>query len=75
MIPFLASAICLWNFHPVISGAIPDSGYILLGAIIERASGQPYEEFLQANIFTPLGMMNSGYDHNRDDLARGYLDG
>jgi CubicO group peptidase (beta-lactamase class C family) len=46
----------------------------LLGLIIEQASGQSYEMFLQENIFTPLAMISSGYDHNRDDLAIGYKD-
>ena len=30
--------------------------------IIERVSGQPYANFLQSNIFGPLGMGHSGYD-------------
>jgi len=51
-----------------------DSGYILLGAIIERASGATYEAFLRDNIFAPLQMGNSGYDHNSGDLAIGYRD-
>jgi CubicO group peptidase (beta-lactamase class C family) len=43
-----------WNYS--------NSGYVLLGAIIERASGMTYAEFLQKRIFGPLGMRNSGYD-------------
>lgn len=42
--------------------AYSNSGYFLLGAIIERASGKSYADFLQENIFTPLGMKNTGYD-------------
>ncbi|MEK7724788.1 MAG: serine hydrolase, partial [Acidobacteriota bacterium] len=38
------------------------SGYTLLGYIIERASGKSYGDFLQENIFTPLGMKRSGYE-------------
>jgi CubicO group peptidase (beta-lactamase class C family) len=49
-----------------------NSNYILLGSIIERVSGQTYEDFLQKNIFGPLKMVNTGYDHNRTDLAIGY---
>jgi CubicO group peptidase (beta-lactamase class C family) len=52
-----------------------NSGYILLGAIIEQASGSTYESFIQDNIFAPLQMVNSGYDHNTGDLAVGYRDG
>jgi CubicO group peptidase (beta-lactamase class C family) len=40
-----------------------NSGYLLLGFIIEKVSGQTYEEFLKGNIFGPLNMVNSGYDH------------
>ncbi len=40
-----------------------NSGYLLLGYIIERASGQRYEDFLRKNIYEPLGMSDSGYDH------------
>src|SRR5579872_3915940 len=39
-----------------------NSGYILLGYIIERVSGESYASFLQDNIFRPLKMNNSGYD-------------
>jgi CubicO group peptidase (beta-lactamase class C family) len=51
-----------------------NSGYVVLGAIIERTSGATYEAFLRDNIFAPLQMVNSGYDHNNGDLAIGYLD-
>jgi CubicO group peptidase (beta-lactamase class C family) len=48
--------------------------YILLGKIIEAASGGSYEAFLQQNIFEPLGMSNTGFDPNRSDVAIGYMD-
>lgn len=42
-----------------------NSGYILLGEIIERVAGQSYAEFLRKQIFEPLEMKDSGYDtHN-----------
>jgi CubicO group peptidase (beta-lactamase class C family) len=40
--------------------AYSNSNYLLLGAIVERVSGQPYASFVQDNIFTPLGMKDSG---------------
>lgn len=52
-----------------------NSGYLLLGIIIERVSGQSYEDFLRANIFEPLQMDNTGYDHNSQRIqsqALGY---
>jgi CubicO group peptidase (beta-lactamase class C family) len=36
-----------------------DPGYILLGMIIEKASGQPYRDFVQKRIFDPLQMSDS----------------
>jgi CubicO group peptidase (beta-lactamase class C family) len=38
-----------------------NSGYFMLGYIIEKASGIPYPDFLEKNIFEPLGMKNSFY--------------
>jgi CubicO group peptidase (beta-lactamase class C family) len=52
-----------------------DSGYLLLGYIVERASGERYEDFLRKNIYEPLGMADSGYDHPwviLKDRASGY---
>lgn len=45
------------------------SGYVLLGYLIEKISGQSYERFLQDAIFTPLGMKDSGCDQNSMVLA------
>jgi len=38
-----------------------NSGYILLGAVIEKISGLTYEAFLQKNVFDPLGLKHSFY--------------
>jgi CubicO group peptidase (beta-lactamase class C family) len=35
-------------------------GYALLGHVVERVAGQPYEQLLRARILTPLGMTSSG---------------
>jgi CubicO group peptidase (beta-lactamase class C family) len=45
-----------WNYS--------NSGYVLLGYLIEKISGQSYKDFVQENIFKPLGMNDSGYDAN-----------
>jgi CubicO group peptidase (beta-lactamase class C family) len=45
-------------------------GYILLGQIVSKVSGIPYEEYLKNNIFVPLGMNGSGYDHNENILLK-----
>jgi CubicO group peptidase (beta-lactamase class C family) len=36
-----------------------NTGYDLLGSLIERVSGQPYARFMDANVFAPLGMKNT----------------
>ena len=41
-----------------------NSGFLLLGLIIEKVSAKTYEEFIEENILHPLGMENSGYDHH-----------
>jgi CubicO group peptidase (beta-lactamase class C family) len=38
-----------------------NSGYSLLGAIVEIASGLPYEKYLRDNLFLPAGMKDTGY--------------
>ena len=50
------------EFEPGSAFAYSNSGYFLLGAIIEKVTGKTYEKVLQENIFTPLHMNNTGYD-------------
>ncbi|QDV36102.1 serine hydrolase [Tautonia plasticadhaerens] len=50
------------EFEPGSEYRYNNSGYFLLGMIIERASGSTYESFLREEIFEPLGMEDSGYD-------------
>jgi CubicO group peptidase (beta-lactamase class C family) len=51
------------EFEPGSKYTYNNSGYFLLGAIIEHITGKPYEQVLKENIFDPLGMKNTGYDH------------
>jgi CubicO group peptidase (beta-lactamase class C family) len=51
------------TFEPGSKWAYSNSGYIVLGAIIEKITGKPYEQVLKENIFNPAGMTDSGYDH------------
>ena len=63
------------QFEPGKKYAYSNSGYILLGYIIEKVTGKTYGQVLQENIFTPLKMNNTGYDHHRSLLknrASGY---
>jgi CubicO group peptidase (beta-lactamase class C family) len=57
------------EFEPGSKFHYNNSGYFLLGAIIEKVTGQPYERVLKDKIFDPLGMKNSGYDHHATILA------
>ena len=51
------------DFTPNEKFSYSNSGYYLLGEIIEKVSGKTYADFLQENIFTPLGMKSTGYDN------------
>jgi CubicO group peptidase (beta-lactamase class C family) len=51
-----------WNYS--------NSGYVLLGYLLEKISGQAYSQFVQENIFNPLGMKDSGYDSNFAVISR-----
>ena len=56
-----------WNYN--------NTGYVMLGYIIEKVSGKTYEEYVQQNIFTPAGMNNSYYGSESriiKNRAKGY---
>jgi CubicO group peptidase (beta-lactamase class C family) len=61
------------DFAPGEQWRYSNSNYIVLGLIIEQVTGKPYEAVVQEQIFAPLDMTGSGYDHNLDSLAVGYL--
>src|SRR5438309_3115358 len=44
------------DFQPGEKWSYSNSGYVLLGYLTEKISGESYEKFVQQNIFTPLGM-------------------
>jgi CubicO group peptidase (beta-lactamase class C family) len=65
----------LLDFQPGEEFRYANSGYTLMGFIIERLSGKTYGEFLQENIFDPLGMKQTGYENPRriiKNRATGY---
>ena len=66
------------EFKPGSQFSYSSSGFILLGCLIEKVSGESYEEFIKKNIFLPLGMKDSGYDSNAaviEQRASGYHPG
>jgi CubicO group peptidase (beta-lactamase class C family) len=49
--------------------------YIVLGAIVERVAGMPYETYVQRHVFMPAGMPGAGWFASEAlaaDIARGY---
>jgi CubicO group peptidase (beta-lactamase class C family) len=58
------------EFEPGSSFKYNNSGYFLLGVLIEKVTGRKYEEVLRDQIFTPLGMADSGYDRSDPILPR-----
>jgi len=66
------------DFQPGEKWNYSNSGYVLLGYLVEKISGQSYKDFVQENIFKPLGMNDSGYDSNSAIIlhrAYGYAPG
>ena len=47
-----------------------NTGADVLGVLIERAVGQPFENFLAERIFGPLGMNDTGFDVPWDKISR-----
>ncbi|MCP4726896.1 MAG: serine hydrolase [bacterium] len=63
------------EFEPGSTFKYNNSGYFLLGAILEEVTGKTYEDLLDEKIFDPLDMSDSGYDHHETLLtkrAKGY---
>ena len=50
--------------------AYNNSGYFLLGVVIEKITGRKYEQALQEMILTPLGLSDTGYDWTKTVIPR-----
>jgi len=62
-------------FEPGTKFGYSNDGYRVLGAIIEKVTGKPYEQVLRENILYPFGLKNSGYISRSavlDKRASGY---
>ena len=57
-------------FEPGTHFLYNNSGYHLLGLIIEKIAGKSYEQFIQQHIFQPLGMHHSYYMRNEAIIPR-----
>ncbi len=63
------------DFQPGENWKYDNTGYVLLGYIIEKVTGEKYGDYLQKNVFGPLDMKDSGYDRTETVLrhrAGGY---
>ena len=63
------------SFQPGQKWDYSNAGYIVLGAIIERVSGQSYYDYVREHIFKPAGMKNTAFydsDSNSPNIAIGY---
>lgn len=66
------------NFPPGEEYDYSNTGYSLLGIIIEKLSGQNYEQWLRDNVLLPAGVSHTGYqlaDWSELPKAQGYLNG
>lgn len=66
------------DFAPGTKWRYSNSGYYLLGLVIEKASGRPYAEYLQTRFFAPLGLAHTRYGTETEliaGMASGYSDG
>lgn len=64
-----------FDFAPGTRYKYDNSGYILLGMVIEKVSGQPYAKYLESQFFKPLGLTHTSYcpSHTTDPaFAAGY---
>jgi D-alanyl-D-alanine carboxypeptidase len=63
------------EFEPGSAWSYSNSGYFLLGAIIEKVTGLPYAKFTEERLFVPLGMKNTafeGFERTTHPHAIGY---
>jgi CubicO group peptidase (beta-lactamase class C family) len=59
------------KFAPGTSWMYSNSGYVVLGLIVAKASGMPYRDFLQKRIFDPAGMKHSVvYQKGKNEVSQ-----
>jgi CubicO group peptidase (beta-lactamase class C family) len=59
------------RFAPGTSWAYSNSGYVVLGLVVARASGKPFGDFLRERIFRPLAMSHTlAYEKGRNEVER-----
>lgn len=65
------------RFEPGTRADYNNAGYNLLAEIVERASGMPFEAYLETTFFSPLSMANTGSaaDGGSHGMVRGHNNG
>jgi CubicO group peptidase (beta-lactamase class C family) len=69
MVAWMAASHDLQHSEPGTAWRYSNTGYVLLGAVVERASGKSYGDFLDQRIIKPLGLADTGLDHDKDVVA------
>jgi CubicO group peptidase (beta-lactamase class C family) len=52
------------RFEPGAGREYSNAGYVLLGLVVEKASGKPYDAFVKERIFDPVGMKSTGFSES-----------
>jgi len=62
------------DFEPGTQYSYSNTGFVILGRIVEKVSGQPFGKFLAEQVLKPLGLNHTLYepDPNQAGIARGY---
>ncbi|MCB0534492.1 MAG: serine hydrolase [Lewinellaceae bacterium] len=60
------------DFEPGTEFSYSNSAYDILGVVISRASGMPFEEYVRSNILMPSGMVQSYYSKPKDSLPENW---
>ncbi len=58
------------NFDPGAEYLYSNTGYTLLAVIVERVTGQSFRDYAEANIFKPLGMTNTHFHDDHEEIVK-----
>ncbi|MCL2566643.1 MAG: serine hydrolase [Alphaproteobacteria bacterium] len=58
------------SYKPQTNQVYSDLGFIVLGAVVEKISGMPLDVYLQENLYSKLGMNDTGFNLSQDKKSR-----
>lgn len=76
MVTALAGISPQFEFNPGEAWSYSNTGYYLLGGVIEKVSGQTYSDYMRTNVFMPLGLKDTAIDDHGEIVphrASGYV--